>query len=105
MSLLRKFQQVLPRSSLITIYNAFIQPHLDFEDVVFDQAFNNTFHQRLESIQYNTALAITGVIGRTSKEKFYQELSFQSLQFRRWFLKLSLFYKIIKKSHQRISII
>ena len=94
--LLRKFQQVLPRPSLITIYKAFIRPHLDYGDVIFDQAFNNSFHQRLESIQYNTVLAITGAIRGTSKEKLYQELGFESLQSRRWFRKLSVFYKIIK---------
>ena len=49
--LLRKFQQVLPRHSLITIYKAFIRPYLDCGDVIFNQAFNNYFHQRLESIQ------------------------------------------------------
>ena len=66
--LLQKFQQVLPRPSLITIYKAFIRPHLDYGDVIFDQAFNNSFHQRLESIQYNAALAITGAIRGTSKK-------------------------------------
>ena len=65
--LLRKFQQVLPTPSLITIYKVFIRPHLDYGDVIFDQAFNNSFHQRLESIQYNAALAITGAIRETSK--------------------------------------
>ena len=48
--LLRKFQQVLPRPSLITIYKAFIRPNLDYGDFIFDQAFNNSFDQRLESI-------------------------------------------------------
>ena len=103
--LLQKFQQVLPRPSLITIYKAFIRPHLDYGDVIFDQAFNNSFHQRLESIQYNAALAITGAIRGTSKEKLYQELGFESLQSRRWFRKLSLFYKIKKTNHHLISII
>ena len=65
--LLRKFQQVLPTPSLITIYKVFIRPHLDYGDVIFDQAFNNSFHQRLEFIQYNAALAITGAIRETSK--------------------------------------
>ena len=91
--LLRKFQQVLPRPSLITIYKAFIRPHLDYGDVIFNQAFNKYFHQRLESIQFNAALAITGAIRGTSKEKFYQELGFESLQSTRWFRKLSLFTK------------
>ena len=54
--LLRKFQQVLPRSCLITIYKVFIRSHLGYGDVIFDQAFNNSFRQRLESIQYNAAL-------------------------------------------------
>ena len=78
--LLRKFQQVLPRSPLITIYKAFIRPPLDYGDVVFDQSFNNSFHQRLEYIQYNAALAITGAIRGTSKEKLYQELGFLCLK-------------------------
>ena len=64
--LLWKFQQVLPRTSLITIYKAFIRPHLDYVDVIFDQAFDNSFHQRLESIQYNAALAVTETIRGTS---------------------------------------
>ena len=48
-------------------------------------------------IQYNAALAITEAIRRTSKEKLYQEPGLQSLQSRRWFRKLSLFHKIIKR--------
>ena len=70
-SLLQKFLQVLPRPSLITIYKAFIRTHLDHGDVAFDQAFNNSFHQGLESIQYSAALAITAAIRGTSKEKLY----------------------------------
>ena len=98
--LLRKFQQALPRPSLITIYKAFIRPQLDYGDAIFDQAFNNSFHQRLESIQYNAALAITGALRGTSKENLYQELGFESLQSRRWFRKSSFFYKMIKNKSQ-----
>ena len=66
--LLRKFQQVLPRPSLITIYKAFIRPHLDYRNVIFDQTFNNSFHQRFESIQYNAVLAVTGAIEELPKK-------------------------------------
>ena len=46
---------------------------------------NSLFHQNIESIQYNSAWAITGAAIRgTSKEKIYQELGFESLQQRRW---------------------
>ena len=43
----------------------------------------SSFHQRLESLQYNAALAITGEIRGTSKEKLYNELGLESLQKRR----------------------
>ena len=33
--LLRKFQSVLPRSSLLTVYKIFIRSHLDYADVVY----------------------------------------------------------------------
>ena len=32
--LLRKLQAVLPSPSLVTIYKAFIRPHLDYEDII-----------------------------------------------------------------------
>ena len=35
-------------------------------------------------MQYNAALAITGAIRGTSREKLYQELGLESLQKRRW---------------------
>ena len=34
--LLRKFQQILLRQSLITIYKSFIRPHSDYGDIVYD---------------------------------------------------------------------
>ena len=68
--LLRKFQNVLPRKSLLTIYKSFIRPHLDYGDIIYDQSYNTSFHQRLESLQYNAALVITAVIRRASKENF-----------------------------------
>ena len=55
-----------------------------------------SFHHKLESIQYNACLAITGAIRGTSKEKLYQELGLESLQLRRWYRKLGMFCKIYK---------
>ena len=92
----RKLQAVLPRPSLVTIYKAFIRPHLDYGDITYDRAYNESFHQKLESIQYNAALAITGAIRGTSRAKLYQELGLESLQERRWYRKLCYFFKIFK---------
>ena len=86
----------LSREALITIYKAFVRPHLDYSDFLFDQAFNASSHEKLESMQYNAWLSLTGTIRGTSKEKLYQELGLESLQFRRWYRKLCLFYKIFK---------
>ena len=87
MGLLRKFQQILPRSSLLTIYKTFIRSQLDYADIIYDQAYNSAFHDKLES----------GAIRGASTEKIYQELGLESLKSRRWFRKLCHFYKIINK--------
>ena len=97
--LIRKLQNVLPRISLVTIYKAFVRPHLDYGDILYDQAFNNSFHDRLESIQYNTCLAITGAIRGTSREELYQELGLEPLRLRRLCRKLCLFCKVFKNEH------
>ena len=94
--LLRKLRNILPRTTLITIYKTFIPPDKDSGDVLYDQASNNSFIEKLESIQYNACLALTGAIRSTSKEKIYQELGLESLRDRCWCRKLCPFYKILK---------
>ena len=49
-ALLRKLQHVLPRYALITIYKSFIRPYLDYGDILYDKAFNESFHQKIEPI-------------------------------------------------------
>ena len=75
-----KLSNLLQRQALVTIHKAFIRPHLDYGDALYDQAFNNSFHVKIESIQYNTCLAITEAIRGTSREKIYKELGLESLQ-------------------------
>ena len=68
--LLRKLHHILPRSLLLTIYKSFIRPYLDYGDIIYDQAFNSSFHQKLDSVQYNASLAITGAVRGTCKENY-----------------------------------
>ena len=77
MGLLRKFQQILPRSTLLTIYKAFIRSRLDYANIIYDQAYNSAFHDKRESIQYNACLAITGAIRGTSTEKILPRARFR----------------------------
>ena len=47
-ALIQKFQYILPRHSLLTIYKTFVRPYLDYGDI---------FYKKLESVQHNAALA------------------------------------------------
>ena len=51
--LLSKLQNLLPRRSLVTTHKSFIRAHIDYEGVIFDQAYNKSFHEKLENSQYN----------------------------------------------------
>ena len=89
-ALLRKFQNILPRSPLLTIYKWFFRTHLGYGDINYDHVFNNSFHQKIESLQHS---AITVAIRGTSREKIYQVLGLLSLQRRCWYRKLCLFLR------------
>ena len=78
----------------MTIYKSFIRPHLDYCDIIYDQPNNESFCTKIEHIQYNSALAITGATKETSQTKLYKELRLESLKFRRWLRWLCTFFKI-----------
>ena len=48
-------------SSLTTIYKSFVRPHLDHGGVIVGKTYNNSFQQRLQSLQYKVSSVITGV--------------------------------------------
>ena len=56
---LRKLQNILPKPALLTMNKCFIRSHLGYGDIIYDQAYNLSFHQKSESIEYNAALALT----------------------------------------------
>ena len=92
--LLGKLHNTLHRLPLLTICKSFIRPQFEYGDVIYDQTAS--FHQKIESVQYNSALAITGAIRGTSKEKLYHELGLETLEKRRWYRKLCCFFKIFR---------
>ena len=54
-----KLQDLFLRTTLITIlYKSFVRTHLDYGDVIYDQAFYCSRHNKLESVQYNPCLAL-----------------------------------------------
>ena len=52
MSLLRRFQPILPR------YETFIRSHLleDYAHAIYEQAYSSSLHEKVESFQYNAFL-------------------------------------------------
>ena len=102
---IRRLCHYLPRKSMIQIYKSFIRPHLDYCYIVYHKPLhdifsseyysekassdplhnNEQFTNKIEAVQYNSALAITGCIRGTSREKLYSELGLESLSERRLF--------------------
>ena len=99
--LLRKPYNTLPRLPLITIYKSFIRPHLHYGDTIYDQAYTASFHQKIESVQYNSALAITGAIRGISKKKLYQEVGLETPEKGGWHRKLRSFFKIFRNRSRK----
>ena len=66
----------------------FFRPHLDYNNIIYDQMYNGSLQQKVE--------AIPGAIRGTAKENFFQELGLESLQYRWWYRKLCCFYEVLK---------
>ena len=96
-------------------YKSFIRPHLDYCDLIYhkptyDDFYSNYYSERaksdpintnyeftnkIESVKYNAALAVTGCVRGTSREKLFLELGLTSLYDRRRLHRLTLIYKIL----------
>ena len=95
----------MPRSTLTELYKLHVRPHLDYGDVIYHIPakvceFSGSITlpylmEKLESVQYSAARAVTGTWRGTSREKLYKELGWESLSSRRWSRRFTLFYKII----------
>ena len=51
--ILRKLENTLSSHS-----KSFIRPHPTYGDIIYDQAYNASFQQKVESIQYNAELYV-----------------------------------------------
>ena len=94
-AVIKKLGHSLPRKPLLTIYRAFLRPLIDYGDIICDQLQNESFCDKIESMQYKAVLAITGAMQGTSRDKLNQELGLESLKSRRWYKRLCFMYKII----------
>ena len=81
---IKRLHDILPRDSLVAIYKSIIRPHLDYDDIIYDQRNNDSFNDKIEQLQYKACLAITGAIQGTSRECLNSVLGLESLSSRRW---------------------
>ena len=72
-----------------------MRPQIDYGDIIYDKPKNESICEKIESTQYKAALAITGAIQVTSRERIYQELGLESLKSRRWYKRLSCMFQIV----------
>ena len=83
-----------------------MRPYLDYGDAIHHipakvcEFSNNiilpNLMEKIESVQYSAAFAVTGASRGTPCEKIYAELGWESLSSRRWSRRMTLFYKITK---------
>ena len=86
--IIKKLSLTLSRNSLFTIYKTIVRPILDYTD--YDKPLTESFKDRLEMVQYNAALVITGAVKGTSRDHIYRELGLESLAEQRWSRKIFL---------------
>ena len=60
-----------------------MRPQIDYGDIIYGQPQSESFCEKIESKQYKAALAITGAIQGTSRERIYLELGLVSLKSRK----------------------
>ncbi len=103
--LLKYFSNYLPRHTLNEMYKLYVRPNLDYGDVIYHipakvcefsgiKSLPNLM-EKLESVQYSAARAVTGAWRGTSREKLYAELGWETLSSRRWSRRLVLLYKFL----------
>ena len=96
----------VPRSTLETIYKAYVRSKLEYGDVIYHHPpldgnhlsikKLNVLMSKVESVQYRAALVTTGAWKGTNKEKLYEELGWESLSERRWVRRMNIFCRILK---------
>ena len=79
------------------MYKLYVRPHLDYGDIIYhkvDPELSLDFTKKLEVTQYSAALAVSGAWRGTSKCKLYEELGWENLYHRRWYRRLTHFFKL-----------
>ncbi len=93
---INRIKFLITRKARVSLYNALVLPILEYGGLIFD---NCTLYlkQRLESIHRRGAIICTCAFRNTSYKRLLGELGWNTLDERRKFARLSLFYKMSHK--------
>ena len=107
-AILKYLPKFLPLRTLDQMYKALVRSHLDYCDVTYH--ISSITHQpplgvtlsflmeKVERVQYQAALAITGAWQGSSRSKIYDELGWETLSDRHKGRRVLLFNKIINNN-------
>ena len=72
---MKRLSLIISRDSLQTIYQTLFRSQFYCADIIYEKTANINSESKLESVQYNACLAITGTtIQGTNKDIIYTEL-------------------------------
>ena len=70
-----------------TSNKTFVVPILHYVNIIYNKSLTKSFKSKLEMVQRDATLVITGAIKGTSRDLIYRELGLEPLTERRWFCK------------------
>jgi hypothetical protein len=92
--ILRNLKYKVKRECLVTMYNAYIRPILEYADVVWDSLPDYLTHN-VEKVQVEALRVITGLTVSCSSAHLYKESGYAPLLIRRKYHRLIMLYKIV----------
>ena len=112
--IMKHLNNVLPFSSLKNMCIVLVRSFFDYCDFIYHippkihpPPLGMSLHdhmEKLEKVQYQAALAVTGAWQGTSRIKLYEELGWESLSDRRIMRRVLQFHNIVDKKRQNISV-
>ncbi len=90
--IVRSLRKIVPIETLKLLYNAIVQPHCDYSDIVYHPTFK-TNKDKLQILQTKACRLITRSGPCTSHILMFHEINWLSLQYRRDFYQIIMVYQ------------
>ena len=102
--IIKHLSKYLPVKTLEQMYKALVRSHLDYCDIIYHEPLKvhqpplgvtlTALMKKIEGVQYQAALEITGTWKGSSRTKLYEELGWESLSDRRMSRRILQIHKI-----------